>query len=260
MIPILDLKKQIAPIRAEIDAAIKRVIDKANFISGEEVENFENEIVRYCGAKYAIGVSNGTDAIKLALIALGIKAGEGVICPTFTYYASAGAIATMGVIPVFCDIDPQNYTISVPALERILKKKNKAKIKAILPVHLYGMCADMDPILKIARKYNFKIVEDAAQSFGADYKRKKAGTFGDCGTVSFFPGKNLGAFGDAGMILTNNNKTAELLKIYRNQGNIEKYYHLVLGYNHRLDTMQAAILQVKLKYYDGWNKKRQENA
>ena len=260
MIPILDLKRQISPIRAEIDQAIKKVLDNANVVFGQEIREFEEELVRYSGAKYAVGVSNGTDAIKLALVALGIKPGEGVFCPAFTYYASAGAIASMGAIPVFVDIEPDSYTISLEGIEKALKKKNKLKIKAIVPVHLYGQCADIDGILKIAKKHKLKVVEDTAQAFGADYKGKKAGTFGDCGALSLFPGKNLGAFGDAGAILTNNQAVAERLKIFRNQGNKEKYYHLVIGYNNRLDTLQAAILKVKLKYLDGWNKRRQENA
>ena len=260
MIPILDLKRQIAPMRAEIDAAIKKVIDNANFVFGQEIKEFEEELVKYSGAKYAVGVSNGTDAIKLALVALGIKPGDGVLCPAFTYYASAGAIASMGAVPVFVDIEPDSYTISLEGIEKALKKKNKLKIKAIVPVHLYGQCADIDGILKIAKKHKLKIVEDTAQAFGADYKERKAGTFGDCGALSLFPGKNLGAFGDAGAILTNNQAIAERLKIFRNQGNKEKYYHLVIGYNTRLDTIQAAILKVKLKYLDGWNKRRQENA
>src|SRR3989338_9140377 len=260
MIPILDLKKQIAPIRAEIDAAIKKVIDGTNFIFGKEIEEFENDLVAYSQAKYAVGVSNGTDAIVLSLIALGIKPGDGVICPAFTYYATAGAIASMGARPVFCDIEPDTFTISITSIEKTLKQKKMLKVKAITPVHLYGQCADMDPIMKIARKYKLKVVEDTAQAFGAEYKGKKSGTVGDCGAVSLFPGKNLGAFGDAGAILTNNKSVAEKLKLYRNQGNKIKYRHEVIGYNHRLDTIQAAILRVKLRYYDSWNKKRQEIA
>jgi len=267
MIPILDLKKQIAPIRAEIDAAIKKVIDETNFVFGKEIEEFENDLAAYCEVKYVAGVSNGTDAIVLSLIALGIKPGDGVICPAFTYYATAGAIASMGARPVFCDIEPDTYTISPASIEKTLKQQKKFKIKAMIPVHLYGLCADMDAIMKIARKYKLKVVEDTAQAFGAEYlpcrqagKGRKAGTIGDCGAVSLFPGKNLGAFGDAGAILTNNEKIAQGLKLYRNQGNKIKYRHEVIGYNHRLDTIQAAILRVKLKYYDGWNKKRQEVA
>ncbi len=259
-IPILDLKRQIAPIRKELDAAIKQVIDRADFVFGKGIQEFEGAVMKYCNIKYAVGVSNGTDAIKLSLIALGIKCGDAVMCPAFTYYATAGAVASIGAIPVFADIDPDTYNISVASIEKVIQQKRKFHIKAIIPVHLFGQCADMDAILKISRKYALKVAEDAAQAFGAEYKGKKAGTIGDCGAVSFFPGKNLGAFGDAGMVLTNNRDTAEMLKVLRNQGNVEKYNHLVIGFNNRLDTLQAAVLGVKLKYLDLWNKRRQENA
>jgi len=259
-IPALDLKRQIAPIRQELDAAIKEVIDNTSFILGDKVTKFEQSVVKYSGAKYAVGVSNGTDAIALALLALGIGPGDGVICPTFTYYATAGAVASIGARPVFADIDRDTYNISLESVEKILAKKNKFKIKAIIPVHLYGQCADMDGILKLAAKFKLKVVEDTAQAFGAEYKGKKAGTLGDCGAVSFYPGKNLGAFGDAGLILTDNKAVAEKLSILRNQGNENKYYHIVLGRNNRLDTIQAVVLDVKLKYLDRWNKKRQEVA
>ncbi|PIQ90416.1 MAG: transcriptional regulator [Candidatus Omnitrophica bacterium CG11_big_fil_rev_8_21_14_0_20_41_12] len=257
-ISALDLKKQIEPIRQEIDAAIKEVIDNTAFILGNKVAEFEQHVVEYSGAKYAIGVSNGTDAISLALLALGIKAGDGVICPAFTYYATAGAVAAIGARPVFADIDYDTYNISLKSVEKILSRKNK--VKAIIPVHLYGQCADMNGVLKLARKHKIKVVEDAAQSLGAEYRGRKAGTLGGCGTVSFYPGKNIGAFGDAGLILTNNKGLAEKLKILRNQGNKDKYYHLVLGRNNRLDTIQAVVLDVKLKYLDEWNKKRREVA
>ncbi len=259
-IPMLDIKKQIAPIRRQLDEAIKRVIDNTNFILGKEVDDFEHDIQEYCNIKYAVGVSNGTDAIKLALLATGIKCQDKVICPAFTYYATAGAIASMVAIPVFADIDPQTYNISVGSIEKDLKKDSGKKIKAIVPVHLYGQCADMDNILSVARKHKLKVIEDTAQAFGAEHKGKKAGTIGDCNTTSFFPGKNLGAFGDAGMVLTNNKVAAENLKILRNQGNKDKYYHLVLGYNNRMDAIQAVVLRVKLKYLDSWNKMRQKNA
>ncbi len=259
-IPALDLKKQIAPIRQEIDAAIKEVIDNTSFILGQAAARFEQHAAEYSKAKYAIGVSNGTDAIALSLLALGIKPGDGVICPSFTYYATAGAVASIGARPVFADIDYDTYNISLKSVEKILSKKNKLKVKAIIPVHLYGQCADMDAILKLARKYKIKVLEDTAQAFGAEYKGKKAGTLGDCGSVSFYPGKNIGAFGDAGMILTNSKAIAERLKILRNQGNKNKYYHLVLGRNNRMDTIQAVVLDVKLKHLDGWNRKRQEVA
>ncbi|MBN1912952.1 MAG: aminotransferase class I/II-fold pyridoxal phosphate-dependent enzyme, partial [Candidatus Omnitrophica bacterium] len=167
-IPVLDLKKQIFPIREEIDAAIKRVIDNTNFILGQQVFDFEQQVSSYCGVKYAIGVSNGTDAIKLALLATGIKPGDGVICPAFTYYATAGAIAAIGAVPVFCDIDMDTYNISLPFLEKVIKdKKKRFKIKAVIPVHLYGQCADMDKIMLLAKRYGLKVIEDNAQAFGA---------------------------------------------------------------------------------------------
>ncbi len=256
-IPALDLKRQIAPIREELDSAIKDVIDHTSFVLGEAVERFEKHVAEYCSVKYAIGVSNGTDALSLSLLALGIKSGDGVICPTFTYYATAGAVANIGARPIFTDIDKETYNISIGSIEKVLLKQGRLKIKAIIPVHLYGQCADMDEILRLARKYKLKVVEDTAQAFGAEYKGKKAGTLGDCGAVSFFPAKNLGAFGDAGAILTNNKSLNERLRILRNQGNKNKYFHLTLGRNNRLDSLQAAVLDVKLKYLDIWNKKRQ---
>jgi len=262
-ISALDLKRQIAPIRGELDAAIKRVIDNTSFVLGAGVESFEQNAAKYCNAKYAIGISNGTDAIALSLLALGVKAGDGVICPSFTYYATAGAVASIGARPVFADIDKDTYNISLESIEKVLLKKNRRmpfKIRAIIPVHLYGACADMDAILKLAKKYKLKVVEDTAQAFGAEYLGKKAGTMGDCGAVSFYPGKNLGAFGDAGLILTDNKILAEQIKTLRNQGNKNKYHHLVLGRNNRLDSIQAVVLDVKLKYLDEWNAKRQEVA
>ena len=254
-IPALNLKRQIKPIRKKIDSAIAKVIDNASFILGKAVEEFEESVVKYCGCKYAIGVSNGTDSISLSLLALGIKPGDGVICPAFTYYATAGAISAIGAIPVFADIDPNSYNISIESIGKILKRKNK--IKAIIPVHLYGQCVDMGGVMKIARKYKLKVIEDAAQAFGAEYCGRKAGTIGDCGSVSFFPGKNLGAFGDAGMVLTNSKTIAEKIRILRNQGNKDKYIHLLLGRNNRMDGIQGAVLNLKLKYLDKWNKERQ---
>jgi len=266
-IPAFNLKRQIKPIRQEIDEAIKRVINDTSFILGGVVEEFENHAAKYCGCKYAIGVSNGTDSISLGLLALGIKQGDGVICPAFTYYATAGAVVSIGAVPVFADIDPDTYNISIASIEKVLKKRARLKIKAIIPVHLYGQCADMDGIMKLARKHNLKVVEDTAQAFGAEYLPagrqvggRKAGTIGDCGSVSFFPGKNLGAFGDAGMVLTNSKTIAKKIKILRNQGNEKKYYHIALGRNNRMDGIQGAVLNVKLKYLDEWNRRRQNLA
>ena len=264
-INLLDIKAQIKPIRKNINAAINNVVNRGDFVLGKEVELLEKDIANYYKVKYAIGVSNGTDAIALTLQALGIKAGDGVICPTFTYYATAGAIARVGARPVFADIDPKTYNISADSIEKIIMStvhSPQSTIKAIIPVHLYGQCADMDSIMKIAKNHNLKVIEDTAQAFGAAYKGKKAGTIGDCGTISFYPGKNLGAFGDAGCIVTNNKALAEKLYILRNQGVLSenKYKHIYLGYNARLDTIQAAVLRAKLKYLDSWNEKRAENA
>jgi dTDP-4-amino-4,6-dideoxygalactose transaminase len=259
-ISAFDLKRQVAPIRGEIDEAIKEVVDSSGFILGKAVADFEDNAARYCNAKYALGVSNGTDSISLSLLALGIMPGDGVICPAFTYYATAGAVAAIGARPVFAEIDRDTYNISIESVERILVKKARFKIKAIIPVHLYGQCCDMGEIMRLARRHKIKVVEDAAQAFGAEYKGRKAGTIGDCGSISFYPGKNLGAFGDAGLILTNNKALAGKLGILRNQGNKTKYIHQLLGRNNRMDSIQAAVLNVKLKYLDEWNKKRQELA
>lgn len=259
-IPLLDLAKQIAPIRAEIDAAIKNVIDSGAFIGGKEVAQLERSVAEYSHTAYAVGCSNGTDSIRLALIALGVKPGDGVLCPAFTYFATAGAVTSIGAIPVFTDICPDTFTISPESIAQTIAHSKKIPLRAIIPVHLYGLCADMDSIMPAAKEHNLSIIEDTAQAFGASYKMKKAGSIGDCGSISFFPGKNLGAFGDAGMVITNNIELAENMKVYRNQGNKERYFHEVLGFNHRLDTMQAAVLNVKLKYIDAWNSKRAHNA
>lgn len=259
-IPILDLRKQIAPIRKEIDAAIKRVLDSTSFILGKEAREFEEAAARYSNANYAIGVSNGTDALRLSLEALGVRPGDKVICPAFTYYASAGAIAAMGAVPAFADIEVDTYNISAHSFEQILKRDKARKIKAIIAVHLYGQCADMGAILKLAARSGLKVIEDTAQAFGAEYKRKKAGTLGDCGAISFYPSKNLGAFGDAGMVLVKNKIIAEKLRLLRNQGDKGGYQHCCIGSNNRLDSLQAAVLKIKLKYLDSWNNKRRENA
>jgi len=255
-VPALDLKKQIAPIRREIDSAIRGVIDNNSFVFGKEVTELEKRVARFTGVKFAIGVSNGSDAIKLSLIALGIKRGDRVLCPTFTFFATAGAVAAIGAIPVFVDINPLTYNISVPDAVSILKE-NKGRIKAIIPVDLYGQCADLQEVSRVSRRFGLKIVEDAAQAFGARSNGLYAGTMGDCGTLSFFPGKNLGAFGDAGMVLTNKKPIYQNLLLLRNHGNKLGYRHRLIGYNHRLDCIQAAVLGVKLKYIDRWNRKRQ---
>jgi len=255
-VPFLDLKREYASIRKEIDQAISEVLKHTQFILGPEVKALEEEIARYCETKYAIGVASGTDALLLSLRACGVEPGDEVITSTFSFFASAGAIANLKAKSVFVDIDPFTYNIDPDQIEKRITKKTKA----IMPVHLFGQCADMDPILAIAEKHKIKVVEDAAQSIGAMYKGKKAGSIGDAGCFSFYPSKNLGAAGDGGMVVTNDPDLAEKLRLLRVHGSQTKYVHSIVGYNSRLDTLQAAILKVKLKYLDSWHEKRRENA
>jgi len=255
-IPLLDLRLQYSSIKKEIDAAIDNILQTQNFVLGEEVDRLEKEIASYCGVRYGVGVASGTDALILSLKALGIKPGDEVITTPLTFIATGEAISILGAIPIFVDVDKRTYNID-PAL---IESKITKKTKAILPVHLYGQCADMDPILKLAKKHNLRVVEDCAQAIGAQYKGRKAGSMGDAGCMSFFPSKNLGAFGDGGMIITNNKDIANKLKILRIHGSSRRYYHDVLGYNSRLDNLQAAILRVKLRSLDKWIKMRQELA
>lgn len=247
-IPLLDLKGQYGSIRAEVDETIKKVIDAQDFILGEEVASLEKEVADYCGTKYGVGLASGTDALVLSLKALGIGSGDEVITTPFTFFATAESISIVGAKPVFVDIDPKAYNIE-PTL---IAKKITKKTKAIMPVHLYGQCADMDPIMDIARKHGLKVIEDNAQAIGATYKGRKSGSIGDIGALSFFPSKNLGAFGDAGMIVTNNEKLAQEIKVLRVHGSSARYMHSEIGMNSRLDNLQAAVLRVKLKYLDKW--------
>lgn len=255
-IPLLDLKAQYESIKGEIDSAIKNILESQSFILGKEVSKLEEEVSSYCGTKYAVGVNSGTDALVLALKAAGIGAGDEVITVPFTFIATAEAISNAGATPVFCDIDPKSYTMDPALIERKITKKTKG----IIPVHLYGQCADMDGILKVAETHNLKVIEDTAQAIGAEYKKRKAGSMGDIGCISFFPSKNLGAFGDGGMIITDNRNIAEEVRLLRVHGSSERYVHSVLGYNSRLDNLQAAILSVKLKYLDKWAAGRRKNA
>jgi len=276
----LDLKAQYRSVKKEIDRAIKRVLESGQFIGGQEVENFEKEFARFCGVKYAISVNSGTDALFLSLKALGIGSGDEVITTPFTFIATAEVIANLGAKPVFVDINPQTFNIDPSKIEKAITKKTKA----IILVHLFGQMADMDEIMRIAKKYKLFVVEDAAQAIGAKIKFpisnfqfsnksqisksklkikwRMAGAIGDVGCFSFFPSKNLGAFGDGGMVVTNNKKLAEKICLLRNHGSSpkEKYLNLILGTNSRLDAIQAAILRVKLKYLKKWIKKRQEIA
>jgi len=277
-IKFLDLTAQYKSIKKEIDVAIKGVLNSGQFIGGEEVENFEKEIAKFCGVKYAISVNSGTDALFLSLKALGIGPGDEVITTPFTFIATAGVIANCGANSVFIDIEPKTFNIDPRKIEEYLKSniqypKSKTKIKAILPVHLFGQMADMKEIMRIAKKYKLYVVEDAAQAIGARIKfvnsqliRKfvdlKAGSIGDIGCFSFFPSKNLAAYGDGGMVVTNNKKIADKIRLLRNHGSSpkEKYLNLIVGTNSRLDALQAAILRVKLKYLPKWSKKRAEKA
>jgi ribosomal protein S18 len=256
-VPLLDLKAQYTKIRDEIEPVVKEVIESQYFIMGPKVKEFEENIAKYCNVKHALGVSSGTDAILMALMALNIKPGDEVITTTYSFFATAGCISRLNAIPVFVDINPETYNID-PAL---IEEKITKKTKAIIPVHLYGQMADMDPILKIAKKHNLKVIEDAAQAIGSEYKDgKRAGSIGNMGCFSFFPSKNLGGFGDGGLITTNNDALFERLTYLRNHGAHPKYYHKMIGGNFRLDALQAAVLNVKLKYLDSWTEGRQKNA
>ena len=255
-IPLVDLKAQYTSIKDEIDAAIQKVVQSGQFILGPEVKAFEEEMAAYCGTQYAVGVASGTDALHLALLALEIKAGDEVITTPFTFIATAESIAKCGARPVFADIDPRTYNIDPVQIEA----KITPKTVAILPVHLYGQPAAMDDILTIARKHNLKVVEDCAQALGAEYKDKKVGSQSDAGCLSFFPSKNLGAYGDGGMVVTNNAQIAASVRILRVHGSKTTYQHFTHGFNSRLDALQAAILRVKLKHLEEWNEQRRSKA
>ena len=268
---MLDLVGQYQSLKPEIDAAISEVMNSGAYINGPQVKEFEADMEQFLNVKHAIGVASGSDALVLSLHALGIGKGDKVIVPTFTFFATAGAVTRMGATPVFADIDPDTYNIDLNQVEDLFKKDKN--IKAIIPVHLFGLPVDMKKLLALANKYNLIVIEDACQSINADiyYKDekekvrkkseksqvlKKAGTLGNTGCFSFFPSKNLGCFGDGGMIVTNDDQLAEKIRILRAHGSNPKYYHKVVGYNSRLDTIQAAILNVKLKYLNGWTQKR----
>lgn len=255
-IPILDLSAEIEALWDELNAAIQRVLRSGRFILGPEVEAFEREVAEYLGVKHAIGVNSGTDALAIGLRALGIGPGDEVITAPFTFFATAEAISQVGATPLFVDIDPRTFNID-PGL---IEEKITPRTKAILPVHLYGQAADMDPIMSLAGKYGLKVLEDVAQAFGGEYKGRKLGTIGHAGAFSFFPSKNLGAYGDGGLIATDDDRVAEVARMLRAHGARKKYYNEVLGYNSRLDELQAAILRVKLPHVDAWNEARRRVA
>jgi dTDP-4-amino-4,6-dideoxygalactose transaminase len=257
-IPLLDLKAQHAPMRDEILDAITRVVDSQRFILGGEVDALEREIAAYCGTRHAIGCASGSDALILALRAFDIGPGDEVLTTPYTFFATAGAIHHVGAAPVFADIEPDTLNIDVEQAARILAAR--PRIRALMPVHLYGACADMDPLLALAKEHSIPLIEDAAQAIGAEYKGRRAGSMGAVGCFSFFPSKNLGGYGDGGMLTTNDDETAARLKSLRMHGSRVKYFHETVGYNSRLDALQAAVLRVKLKYLDNWTEGRRQNA
>jgi len=261
-VPFFDLSIQFKALEGEIKSALDEVMKDQKFILGPQVEILEQAIAQYCQTQYAIGVASGSDALLLSLMALGINSGDEVILPPFTFFATAGSISRLGAIPVFTDIDPDTYNIDPSKIEEEVTRSTKA----IIPIHLFGQCADMDPLLQLARSKNLFVVEDAAQALGSEYKplsnsiSRKAGQMGDLGCFSFYPTKNLGAFGDAGMIVTDHPQLAEKIKILRVHGSKPKYFHKWVGINSRLDTIQAAILLVKFQYLENWTKERQRKA
>ncbi len=255
-VDFIDLKKQYSEIKDEIDQAVQKVLNNASFILGQEVADFEKNFSDYCNTKHCIGTSSGFDSLYLSMKALGIGLGDEVITTTYSFIATALSISRCGANPVFVDCNESDFNINVDNIESAITKKTKA----IIPVHLYGQSADMDPILELAKKYNLYIIEDACQAHGAEYKGKKAGSIGKVGCFSFYPSKNLGAYGDAGAITTNDSALAEKIRILRDCSQNKKYNSALKGDNCRLDSIQAAVLDVKLKYIDKWNEQRRKNA
>ena len=260
LVPIFDSTRNYQTIRADIDAALRRVVESGRFILGPEVGAFEEEIAQYLGVRYASGVANGTDALLLALRALEIGPGDRVIVPSFTFFATAGAVHNVGATPVFADIEPSTFNIKPEHLRELLSGEKGKGVRAVIPVHLYGQMADMDEIMSLAEEHGLFVIEDAAQAIGAEYKGQKAGTFGHFGCFSFFPTKNLGAYGDGGLAVTDDVELAEKVKMLRAHGSKPKYYHHMVGYNSRLDALQAAVLRVKLPHLAGWTAARQRIA
>ncbi|HXU08992.1 MAG TPA: DegT/DnrJ/EryC1/StrS family aminotransferase [Blastocatellia bacterium] len=256
MIPFVDLKAQYSSIKQEVDDAIARVLDKCQFVLGDEVEAFEAEFAAYCQTKHAVGVNSGTSALHLALLATGIKPGDEVITVSFTFVATAAAIRYTGATPVFVDVDPRSFTIDPAKLEAAISPRTKA----VVPVHLYGQCADMRPVMDIARKHRLIVIEDAAQAHGAEYENRRAGSLGDLACFSFYPGKNLGAYGEGGAITTNDPGYDKALRVLRDHGQTAKYHHEVIGYNYRLEGIQGAVLRVKLRHLEEWNDARRRLA
>ncbi|MDH4226196.1 MAG: DegT/DnrJ/EryC1/StrS family aminotransferase [Deltaproteobacteria bacterium] len=258
-VKLLDLAAQYEAIREDAEAEVLKVLRSQRMILGENVKGLEADVAAYSGAKFALGCASGSDALILALRAFGIGHGAMVAIPAFTFFATAGAVSLTGATPVFVDIEPESFNMDAASLERAFKK-HKKKIKAVIPVHLYGQCADMDKITKVTKKFGAKVVEDAAQSIGASYKGKGAGAIGDVGCFSFYPTKNLGGVGDGGMVTTNNQKAFDTLAMLRVHGSKVRYYHKIVGMNSRLDELQAAVLRVKFRKLDEWTNRRIENA
>jgi dTDP-4-amino-4,6-dideoxygalactose transaminase len=255
-IPALDLKAQYASIREEILTAVSAVLEAQHFILGPQVQALEKEVPAYLNCNFGVGVASGTDALILALRACGIGPGDEVVCPSFTYIATADSVSLLGATPVFVDIEPKTFTMDVHKIEERITPRTKA----IIPVHLYGQATDLDPILEIARRRNLRVIEDNAQAIGSTYKGKHVGTIGDIGCLSFFPSKNLGACGDGGMVVTNSDAIAKRLRSLRAHGSVKKYFSEEQGWNSRLDEIQAAILRVKLRHLDSWSRGRRANA
>ncbi|TBR59156.1 erythromycin biosynthesis sensory transduction protein eryC1 [Westiellopsis prolifica IICB1] len=256
MIPFVDLKAQYLSIKEEINTAVLKVLESTQFILGSEVTAFEQEFADYCNADYGIALNTGTSALHLALLAAGVGPGDEVITTPFTFVATVAAIVYTGATPVFVDIDPVSYTIDVTKIEQAITPKTKA----ILPVHLYGQPADMNPIMEIARRHGLTVIEDAAQAHRAEYKGQRVGSIGDIGCFSFYPGKNLGAYGEGGAVVTNNPEYAKTMRMLRDWGQESKYHHVLKGYNYRMDGVQGAILRVKLRYLDQWTEARRTHA
>ena len=255
-IPFVDLQAQYQSIKHEINEAITRVLDTSAFILGREVEAFEAAFAEYVGAKFCVGVNNGTAAIQLAVMACGIGAGDEVIVPTNSFFATAEGVSTAGATPVFVDADSLSYNIAVSKIEAAITPRTRA----IMPVHLYGQSADLDPILEIAARHNLHVIEDAAQAHGSKYKNRRVGALGHAGCFSFYPGKNLGAYGEGGAVVTNNAEIARRVRMLRDHGSERKYHHELIGYNFRLEGIQGAVLGVKLRYLDQWNDLRRAHA
>lgn len=256
MTPFVDLKAQYISIKDEIDAAIAEVLESCQFVLGEQVEAFESDFAGYCQVSHALGVNSGTSALHLALLAAGVQPGDEVITVSYTFVASVAAICYTGARPVLVDIDPRSCTMDPARVEAAITPRTKA----IMPVHLFGTCAEMDPILEIARRHDLIVIEDAAQAHGAEYKGQRSGSIGDLACFSFYPGKNLGAYGEGGAVVTNNGEYAPVVRRLRDHGQSQKYHHDAVGYNYRMEGMQGAVLKVKLRHLDDWNTARRQHA